>query len=430
VPRGPRSRKAIIVKTGGIDYAELYNQQSYIRIQNYNSPTPNFPNDTLDLSAHTSPWPGGACAKTLAQKQIEYPIVLGRRVPCYGPNVGPYYVNVPTCMDTNQKNGLLYINPVLWGNQGYNCRPSDSNSLENQTQNPGWNFDPDYKFTINAPSEPKTLTVNYAVKRIKIRGKMAGEYDIDTPNAPVIPVSIDILQEPEIPTFPFNLRGWVKSRNPVYLFGFFNTSLSTPSGWNKLSYNNFNFRWGSDRINVFIKEKENTALYYCDCPNLNPSISVFRLNINKNILNIPAQNFCELRKTCGDFLAYNLFDRDNIVKENDPFYYRITDTGHTYNVWYQKYSSTFLSDTQILLDSRFPNFDSNGNFKNYGDTAPKPKIGSAINGPFIQNGTIVLDVVDTPNLPSCNIPGHLIFLSKPMTARDDKIGDAFVYTFN
>jgi hypothetical protein len=113
VPRGPRSRKAIIVKTGGIDYAELYNQQSYIRIQNYNSPTPNFPDDTLDLSAHTSPWPGGACAKTLAQKQIEYPIVLGRRVPCYGPNVGPYYVNVPTCMDTNQKNGRLYIKPIL-----------------------------------------------------------------------------------------------------------------------------------------------------------------------------------------------------------------------------------------------------------------------------------------------------------------------------
>jgi hypothetical protein len=464
VPRGPRSRKAIIVKTGGIDYEELYNQQFYIRRENYNPTIPSFPNDTLDLSAHTSPWPNGACAKILAQKQIEYPIKLGRQAPCLGPNPGPYYVNVPICMDTNQKNGLFYINPVLWGNNGLNCPQNtyknplaDSSPIMNDTPNPGWTFDPDNKFTINAPSEPKTLTVNYAVKRIRVRSSMNGESNYEPTNAPVIPISIDILQEPKIPTFPFNLRGWVKSRTPLYISSFFNTSSSTPSGWQQISYNNnFNFRfsfwvktikdatyldkdpkfntnnwdiYGPNIYYTYIKEKQSTNIYYCECPNLNPSISIIKVDVNKTILNISAQDFCELRKTCGN-LAYNLFDKDNIVAQNDPFYYRITDTSHTYNIWYQKYVSTFLSDTQILLDSRVPNFDSNGNFINYGNTAPKPNIGSLINGPFIQNGTIVLDVLDTPNLPSSNIPGHLIYLSKPMTTRDDKLGDVFVYTFN
>lgn len=67
----------------------------------------------------------------------------------------------------------------------------------------------------------------------------------------------------------------------------------------------------------------------------------------------------------------------------------------------------------------------------HGATTTKPTIGSLINGPFIQPGTFVINVLDTPNLPTAEIPGHLVYISKPLlTPRDDKLGDAFVYTFN
>ena len=110
-----------------------------------------------------------------------------------------------------------------------------------------------------------------------------------------------------------------------------------------------------------------------------------------------------------------------------PLLYRVTDNGYTATGHYATHFPTF---TQIVLDSREPIFDGNGNLINFGSRANTPKIGSTINGPFIQPGTVLLDVIDTPTMPSNPyVGGQVITISKPIQNMREDRGDVFTYTF-
>jgi len=466
------SRKAVIAKTGGINY------QAALRPVTLDlPPIKAFPNDYLDLSAHTEPWPGGACAKSLVKNKIPYSIKNITKMPVIGtvpyavidrcknsycgwdykaqdfglPDLskGNFEVIVPSCMDTNQKGQIIDIVDPNYTPSRFKDPNEPTSRIDQHTI---WLS----KNDVNAPSTPQTATFNFqtsayadfAFMGLTNRYNMPGNY-------PKIPITIDILPEPPIPTFPLNVRGWVAARAsimPRFSDG------KAPLGWTQLNFtgkfsaqNTWEFGYfkannifpqmnpSNTDISKMIHNQSgvtNFGVCYCDCANLTPSRSVFKFGPNWSSshwpkLSITADEFCANRITHGD-VAYNLLRTDDsIVSTNDPFYYRITDTCHSRNIWYQKHVSTFLTDSQILLDARVPNFDSTGKFTGYGATTTKPKIGSVINGPFIQPGTVVVYVSDTPNLPSADIPGHLVYISKPLlTPRDDKLGDAFVYTFN
>jgi hypothetical protein len=381
-------------------------------------------------------------------KAVPYPIM---------PDV---YINAPSCMDTNQKTQYLSISQKLIDPQIPN---TNANLWAKATHKYGTHFYPK-SIAVDTQTKPQKLTVNYKVDIIEERSYIDKGDNLQTSffgpnsckmnftagpcvmlqNAPTVPVTIDILPEPTIPTFPFNLRGWVPAREPI--FAKFLDGKNAAPGWIQINYTmNFHLQDLKEK-GAFTDDSLQTPGYigndipdygicYYDCPNLSPPRSIFKYSREGSSspwprLSISAADFCRFRESFGD-LAYNLLrSGDSVVSSTDPFYYRITDTCHSRNIWYQKHVSTFLTDSQILLDARVPNFDSTGKFTGYGATTTKPKIGSVINGPFIQPGTVVVYVSDTPNLPSADIPGHLVYISKPMTARDDKIGDAFVYTFN
>jgi hypothetical protein len=434
------SRKAIIAKTGGVNYQITWRPVSLdLKI-------PAFPNDYLDLSAHTEPWPGGECAKSLVTKLVPYSIppdaytsLSGRfndQTYTFPPDT--YNINVPSCMDTNQKAQYLTIPPRL-------------KDQPIPYKNYGTYFNPFITPVVETQTKPQKLTVDFKVDVIEDRSyvndkarMISSTYfvPVTKTSAPIVPVTIDILPEPPIPTFPLNVRGWVAARAPI--FGKFLDGKNAAPGWIQLNYTmNFNdqdiYENGHFTDTYFRHGPSATYSYgvcYYDCSNLTPPRSIFKFGPQKSSspwpkLSISAADFCGFRASFGD-LAYNLLrSDDSVVSPNDPFYYRITDSSHTRNIWYQKFKSTFLTDTQILFDMRIPNFDSTGKFTGYGATTTKPKIGSVINGPFIQPGTIVVYVSDTPNLPTADTPGHLVCISKPLlTPRDDKLGDAFVYTFN
>lgn len=116
-----------------------------------------------------------------------------------------------------------------------------------------------------------------------------------------------------------------------------------------------------------------------------------------------------------------------LFKRNSALLYRITDIGSDTN---SNFTSHFSSDTQIIFDTRKPIIDGNGNVINFGSTEDTPKIGSTIDGPFIQSGTTVVRVENITSIPSNpSVPGQIITISKPLVNKREDEGQIFVYTF-
>ena len=111
---------------------------------------------------------------------------------------------------------------------------------------------------------------------------------------------------------------------------------------------------------------------------------------------------------------------------NPSLLYRASDNGYTAD---GQFASHFPSSTQIILDSRTVNLDSNGNVTGFGSTAESPIIGSAISGKFIQPGTTVLNVQNSALPSNPYVPGQLITLSMPLVNIKEDRGDVFVYGF-
>ena len=82
------------------------------------------------------------------------------------------------------------------------------------------------------------------------------------------------------------------------------------------------------------------------------------------------------------------------------------------------------SNTQIILDSRLPILDNNGNAEFDKRLGNNPVIGTIINGPFIQPGTTVTAIENTNN------NRQIITLSKPLLNPIEKNNQIFIYTFN
>lgn len=113
-----------------------------------------------------------------------------------------------------------------------------------------------------------------------------------------------------------------------------------------------------------------------------------------------------------------MFNQKNIISDvnkevNDNLAYRGTDI-----------NSHFASNnTQIILDSRLPILDDNGNALFDKSLGNNPVIGTIINGPFVQPGTTVTAIEDTNN------NRQIITLSQPLVNVTEKNNQIFIYTF-
>ena len=111
-----------------------------------------------------------------------------------------------------------------------------------------------------------------------------------------------------------------------------------------------------------------------------------------------------------------------------PALIRITDNGFTDK---GQFTTHFPSPTQIIFDSRNATVDAKGNGNATTGTAPSPKIGSTITGPFVQPGTTVTAVENISRMPSNPyIAGQTITLNKPLQNIKEDKGIIFVYSFS
>ena len=114
-----------------------------------------------------------------------------------------------------------------------------------------------------------------------------------------------------------------------------------------------------------------------------------------------------------------LFNQKNIISDidkevNSKLAYRGTDI----NLHFAS------SNTQIILDSRLPVLDNNGNAEFDKRLGNNPVIGTIINGPFVQPGTTVTAIENTNN------NRQIITLSQPLVNVIEKNNQIFIYTFN
>ena len=128
-----------------------------------------------------------------------------------------------------------------------------------------------------------------------------------------------------------------------------------------------------------------------------------------------------------DFNLYSIPVSPTVLQKDPRVLYRITDNGYTPT---GQTTSHFRSNTEIILDSREPAFNNNGDPYPTDPIAALPLIGSPINGPFIQPGTTVIGVEYMSTMPSSrNIAGTIIRISQPLVNVKEDKGMHFIYTF-
>lgn len=156
---------------------------------------------------------------------------------------------------------------------------------------------------------------------------------------------------------------------------------------------------GSNKVLSYVPNRFSTFCYYCQ-DGSNPIVS----------------GGCNTIKCSSGNPA--MFNQKNIVSVDKEVNTNLAYRGTDINLHFAS------SNTQIILDTRLPILDNNGNAEFDKRLGNNPVIGTIINGPFVQPGTTVTAIENTNN------NNQIITLSKPLLNPIEKNNQIFIYSFN